>query len=260
MGATPRWAGAWRGPEKKDAQESHCGCGWPWGWHCWGVLQGGRNRLKSVGPKASAAPARDIAPLKAVHSDAMRHAHTAAADRGASEGRLAGVRQQHSDWVDRDTAKRKRGVPAQEHPLKGMPAVGHPGKGNAPAGKVGPRGGGIEFHIRPYEKDLETSHANWQAHDTKATGTHRAIKEAETHNAGRHAVADAANVKRAATIKGPQAADPWWQGRSCCSRWPRCSWLQGIKAEQDRGTGFGKPSVVRRLSRISEAQRRVNGL
>jgi hypothetical protein len=250
-GSNAEMGRAWRGPEKKDrkAPTVAAGAGLV------GVGGGaaaiaGKRRLRDVGPEVKAAPARDTVPLKATHTTALGEASTHAAARGAAEGQLEGMKRQHANWVD---SGRKR-----EHPLKGQPAPGHPGRGQAPAGKVGPKGGGIKHHQGIYEGRFGEADRNWSAADRKAADAARTLKGAEAHNAGRHAAAETANKGRNATIKGSKRLIRG--GGAVAGLGGLAAVGAGIKAERDRKTGFGKPKRRTSLVQVRTAQQRANGL
>jgi hypothetical protein len=230
---------AWRGKEKKDAKApTIAAAGLGVGTAGVGAALAGRRRLRDVGPEVKVAPAKDEA------GAAARHAHEAGkATTAANRSTTSAASLTRAQELDREWRKTKHG----EHPHARQPAPDYPGHKRGPAGKVGVAGGGWKFMEGHAKK--EAAEAAREAHFTgraEAVARHE-HHAAATHNATRHATAEAANKTRLSTIKGSKRLIRG--GKAAAAVGGLAAVAAGVKAEQDRRTGFGKPKRPRQGSR-----------
>lgn len=249
-GSNAEMGRAWRGPEKKDSKSpTVAAAGLGVGAAGVGTALVGRRKLKNVGPEAVAAPARDEAGPSARHAHESRKATVAENDRRTVQARLDTLKQQDKDW--------RAGTQSRKHPHAGQPVPDYPGHKRGPAGKVGVSGGGFR-HLEQQVAD-EAGKATQEAHFTsraEKVASHE-LSSAQKHNATRTAVADAANAKRTASIKGGKRM--LRGGKAVAAGGGLAALAAGYKAEKDRNTGWGRPR--RRLAAPSYgSSRKINGL
>jgi len=241
---------AWRGKEKKDAKSpTVAAAGLGVGTAGVGTALVGRRKLKNVGPEVVAAPARDEVGPSARHAHESRKATSAENARRNVQARLDTLKQQDKDW--------RAGTQSRKHPHAGQPVPDYPGHKRSPAGKVGVAGGGFK-HLERQVAD-EAGRATQEAHFTGRAEkvASRELSSATRHNATRTAVADAANAKRTASIKGGKRM--LRGGKAVAAGGGLAALAAGFKAEKDRNTGWGRPR--RRLAAPSYgSSRRINGL